>query len=405
MDLPPAGWYNIVAGVPYPKIGQKERAAMRSFPVVYMRGGTSKGAIFHKKDLPENRDEWDSIFLQTMGCPDPKQIDGLGGMMSSNNKIVVVWKSEMPGVDVEYLVGQVVVGRMQVDYGSNCGNMTSMVGPFAVDEGLMPAAEPFTRARLYNHNTNKRIDAVFPVKDGRFVEDGDCEIAGVDGTASKIEVRFLRPDGSRTGKLLPTGNAVDLLDVPGVGPVEASLIDVASPLVLVRAKDLGLTGQELPDAFNGDQELLELMERIRGTASVKMGFAKDLRDAADNVSTVPRIGFVSPPQDYTGLAGQKVKAAEMDLCVRMLSVFKMHKASPLTAATAISVAVFVEGSVANQVLGRRLVPGDEVRIAHPGGVMKLSPSLTIEDGTVRVEDVTMVRTARRIMEGTLFIRN
>ena len=155
---------------------------MRAFKTVFMRGGTSKGCMFHKEDLPEKREEWDSIFLQAMGNPDPKQIDGMGGTVSSNNKIVIVWKSEEPGIDVEYLVGQVIVGKSQVDYKSNCGNMTAAVGPYAVEEGMVTITEPVTTVHMLNRNTDKYIDVTVPIdpETKTFAQEGDCAIAGVD---------------------------------------------------------------------------------------------------------------------------------------------------------------------------------------------------------------------------------
>ena len=165
---------------------------MRKFHTVFMRGGTSKGCMFHKEELPENTDEWDSIFLQAMGDPDPKQIDGLGGTVSSNNKIVIVWKSQEPGIDVEYLVGQVIVGKSQVDYKSNCGNMTAAVGPYAVEEGMVDITEPVTCVHMLNRNTGKYIDVTVPIdpETKSFAQDGNCAIAGVDGTAAELNVKF-----------------------------------------------------------------------------------------------------------------------------------------------------------------------------------------------------------------------
>ena len=206
---------------------------MRKFKTVFMRGGTSKGCMFLKEDLPEDRNQWDEIFLQVMGNPDPKQIDGLGGTVSSNNKIVIVWKSDKENVDVEYLVGQVIVGKSQVDYKSNCGNMTAAVGPFAVEEKLVEVIEPITTVRMFNCNTGKLINVTVPCKDGTFAEDGDCEIAGVDGTAAELKVNFLNPAGAKTGKLLPTGNQIDVLDIEGLGKIEATIFDVSNPMVLV----------------------------------------------------------------------------------------------------------------------------------------------------------------------------
>ena len=370
-----------------------------------MRGGTSKGCMFRLEDLPADRAEWDSIFLQTMGSPDPKQIDGLGSCVSSNNKIVVVWKSKDPRADIEYLVGQVIVGKDQVDYKANCGNMTAAVGPFAVEEGLVDITEPVTTVRLLNRNTDKYINVSVPIdpKTRSFAQDGDCRIAGVDGTAAELRVSFLDPAGSKTGKLLPTGNVLDVLDIPGLGKIEASIIDVSNPLVMVRAEDAGLKGTELPAEINSNAKACGILEKIRGTACVMMGLAKDLEDAYKNQPGVPKVGVFTAPQSFESIDGQQVGAEEMDICARVMSVFKCHKACPLTAANAIAVMSRMEGSIIEKSLN---VPRVEtVRIGHPSGVMTLIPDIRDEGGRLSVSAVAVQRTARRIMEGTLYIRN
>lgn len=377
---------------------------MRKYHTVIMRGGTSKGCMFLKKDLPENREEWDSIFLQAMGDPDPKQIDGLGGAVSSNNKIVIVWRSEEPGIDVEYLVGQVIVGKSKVDYKSNCGNMTAAVGPFAVDEGLVGVSEPITTVHLLNRNTNKKIDVTVPCENGTTALDGECEIAGVDESAPELKVNFLNPAGSKTGKLLPTGNPLDLLNIPGYGEIEVTILDVSNPMVIVRAEDVGLTGTELPDEINGNAQACELLEKIRGTAAFMMGFTDSPEHAAGNSPAVPKIGFITPPVSFDNLSGKEVAASSMDLCARVISVFKCHKACPLTSASAISVAAFMEGTLVWNMIGEPEAGKQNLRIGHPGGVMTMYPDIQISDGEITVPGVAVQRTARRIMDGTLYIR-
>ena len=379
---------------------------MRKFKTVFMRGGTSKGCMFLKEDLPA-REEWDDIFVQVMGSPDPKQIDGMGGCVSSNNKIVVVNKSERPGVDVDYIVGQSIVGQAKIDYKSNCGNMTAATAPFAVEMGLVEnLTEPETIVHMFNLNTNKYIDVSVPVKDGQFDNDGTCSIAGVDGTAGELKVNFLNPAGSKTGKLFPTGKVKETLELPD-GTIEATILDVSNPIVLVRAEDIGLKGTELPGAVDSSAAAAKL-EAIRGAACVKMGFAKDLKDATDNSPAVPKVGFVTPPQTFTDISGKTVDASEMDVCARVISVFKCHKACPLTSASSIAVAGMVPGTIVNEVV--RMEDGQQtVRIGHPSGVMTMYPYMddpTKEDiNAIQVSGVAVQRTARRIMDGTVYIRN
>lgn len=377
---------------------------MRKFKTVFMRGGTSKGCMFLKEDLPENREEWDSIFLQTMGSPDPKQIDGMGGTVSSNNKIVVVWKSEEPGIEVEYLVGQVIVGKEQVDYKSNCGNMTAAVGPFAVEAGLVQVVEPITTVHLLNRNTDKYIDVTVPCENGTFAQDGDCHIAGVDGTAAELKVKFLNPAGAKTGKLLPTGNVLDVLDIPGFGKIEATILDVSNPMVLVRAEDVNATGMELPEEVNSNAELCEVLEKVRGTAACMMGFAKDLKDATENSPAVPKVGFITSPKSYTEIGGTQVNAEDMDICARVISVFKCHKACPLTSASSIAVAAALDGTLVKKIMGDG-VDTENVRIGHPSGIMTMCPEVVVKDGEAEVPAVAVQRTARRIMDGNVYVRN
>lgn len=379
---------------------------MRKFKTVFMRGGTSKGCMFRKEDLPADRAEWDSIFLQAMGDPDPKQIDGMGGTVSSNNKIVVVWKSEDPDADVEYLVGQVIVGKSQVDYKSNCGNMTAAVGPYAVEEGMVAVTEPITTVRMLNRNTDKYIQVTVPIdpETKTFAQEGDCAIAGVDGTAAELKVNFMNPAGAKTGKLLPTGNALDVLEIPDFGSIEATILDVSNPTVLVRAENIGLKGTELPEEVNRNAEVCELLEKIRGTAACKMGFAKDLADASANSPAVPKVGFFTKPVSFTDIAGKSVEAEDMDLCARVISVFKCHKACPLTSASAISVAAMLEGSLLWKTLGAPKTGKETVRIGHPSGVMTMVPDLVQDGNEIRLPGVAVQRTARRIMEGILYIR-
>lgn len=379
---------------------------MRKFKTVFMRGGTSKGCMFLKEDLPE-REQWDDIFVQVMGSPDPKQIDGMGGCVSSNNKIVVVNKSERPGVDVDYIVGQSIVGQAKIDYKSNCGNMTAATAPFAVEMGLVEnLTEPETIVHMFNLNTNKYIDVSVPVKDGQFDNEGTCSIAGVDGTAGELKVNFLNPAGSKTGKLFPTGQVKEVLELPD-GTIEATILDVSNPIVLVRAEDIGLQGTELPGAVDSSAAAAKL-EAIRGAACVKMGFAKDLQDATDNSPAVPKVGFVTAPQTFTDISGKTVDAAEMDVCARVISVFKCHKACPLTSASSIAVAGMVPGTIVNEVV--RMEEGQQtVRIGHPSGVMTMYPYMddpAKEDiNAIQVSGVAVQRTARRIMDGTVYIRN
>lgn len=373
-------------------------------PCVYMRGGTSKGAMFQKKDLPEDRTLWDEIFLKVMGGPDPKQIDGLGGTVSSNNKILVVSPSDKEGIDVEYLVAQVVVGEPVVDYSANCGNMTSAVGPFAISQGMVPAVEPVTKVRMLNLNTNKVIEEFVPVKNGVVEEDGDCAIAGIDGTGAELRVNFLNPAGAKTGKLFPTGKASEEIEVEGLGAISVSVIDISNVFVFVHSRDVGIRSGELPAELNGNKKFLDRIESIRGTVAQKIGLVDRWQDAKTLTAGSPKLVILAPPMDYTDIAGRAVRKEDMDICVRVISVGAVHKASPMTGATAIGGAAFIKDSIMQEYLQSKVLT-DSVRIGHPSGVMKVYADYEIKDGEICFRGIAGQRTARKIMEGFVYVRD
>jgi len=381
-----------------------KEVTMRKIPCVIMRGGTSRGAVFHRSDLPSNIKEWDNIFIKTMGSPDPKQIDGLGGGVSSNNKIVVVSKSDREGVDVEYTIGQVLINKPEVDYKSNCGNMTSVVGPFSIDEGLVKALEPITKVVMYNTNTGKIIEALVPVENGRFKTEGDCKIAGVLGTSSEIKLSFINPGGAVTGRLLPTNKPKDILDIPQFGNIEATIIDASNPLVIIRAEDINLKGFEKPDDINSNEEVLDLLEKIRGIAAEKICMVENWRKARDLTPAIPKIAFVTSPIAYDSLTGEVVSANDMDICARVISLNKLHKAYPITAAIATGVAARIKGSIISDLIYKDKT-SNRISIGHPSGIITVDSTLTEKNKEIYVEESTVIRTARRIMDGYIYIQD
>lgn len=375
---------------------------MQKIPTVFMRGGTSKGAVFHEKDLPKDKSQWDDIFLKVMGSPDPKQIDGLGGCVSSNNKIAIIKKSKRLGVDIDYTVAQVIIDRPQVDYKSNCGNMSSVIGPFAIDEGLVEPKGDITKVHLYNENTDKYLDADVPIKDGKFSNYGDCSIAGVLGTSAEIKLAFKDPAGAVTGKLFPTGNRIDTINAPDIGSIDVTIIDVSNPLILLRAEDLGFDATELLDDINKKDILLKF-ETIRGKCAEKIGMVSDWKKAAVETPAIPKIAFLNKPKQYKTLTGEIIEAETHDICARVISLNKLHKAYVLTAATATAVAAELEGTIANEFM-KPNVSNRSITIAHPSGVMKVFPNIQYDADKVNVIDVAVVRTARKIMDGSVYIK-
>ncbi|WP_051671584.1 2-methylaconitate cis-trans isomerase PrpF family protein [Oribacterium sp. P6A1] len=369
----------------------------RRFPCVYMRGGTSKAVFFHQEDLPENEEEWPEIFMKVMGTPDVKQIDGMGGTVSSTSKIAVIKKSDRPGIDVDYTFRQVDIKIPRVDGSANCGNISSAVGPYAIDEGLVEAVEPVTIVRVYNTNTDKVIEEHVRVKDGHACMYGDEEIQGVPGTGSRIDMYFEDPSGSRSGKLFPTGAKQEVFDVPGYGAATVTVIDCSNPVVFIKSSDLGIKGTELTE-LNSNKDVMEHIERIRGMAAVKFGFVEDFMEARTKATSAPKVSIISEAQDYVNMDGADVSGEKMDICVRAISVGQLHKAYPMTVAVATGAAAKIPGTIVNEIV--KDVPGDIIRLGHSSGVTEVDMKM---DGE-KVLKGGVTRTARRIMDGYVYIR-
>ena len=384
--------------------------AQRRIDAVFMRGGTSRGLFFRRAWLPPERAHWEPIFLAALGSPDPhgRQLDGLGGGVSSLSKIVVVEPSERPDADVDYTFGQVAVREAAVGYRTNCGNLTSAVGPFAVDEGLVtpsPDARGEAAVRLFNVNTRKRIVARFPLDGASAAVEGDFELLGVAGRGAPIRLEFQDPGGAVTGALLPGGAPAETLAVPGLGELRASIVDATTAVVAVRAADLGLSGSELPDAIEADAGLLARLEAVRGAAALRLGLAPSVEEARARSPQSPLIAILAPPQAASTLAGEAIGAGAVDLTARVLSMGQAHRALPLTAAMCLAVAARIEGSVAHE-LARPGDPGADLRIGNPSGVLPVAASVRREGGGADAgggrwiaDDVVVYRTARRLMEG------
>lgn len=374
-------------------------------PAVFMRGGTSNAVVFHARDLPRDRVLWDEIFLAAIGSPDPygRQLDGMGGGISSLSKVCVIGPPTRSDADIDYTFAQVQVKDAKVDYSANCGNMSSAMGPFAVDEGLIKVSGREALVRIHNTNTKKIIWSRFALDDGQAAVDGDLAIPGVAGTGSPVKLEFRDPGGATTGKLLPTGNVVDALDVPGYGKLKASLVDAANATCFLNAADLGLKGTEMPEELDGNAELLKKLTAIRLAASVAMGIAKTPEEAAARRS-VPFVGFVSGPQDAPALSGEKIQAANVDLTARMLSNGQPHRALPLTVTLCTAVAARIEGSVVNELTRRNNDPEAEIRIAMPSGVLTVAATVTQKDGKWQAKQGAFYRTQRRMFEGFVLVR-
>ncbi len=375
----------------------------QALPAAFMRGGTSKALMVQRSHLPDNPDEWPSLFMQAMGTPDPygRQLDGMGGGVSSLSKVCIVSPSEHPEADVDYTFAQVMVKEAHVDYRGNCGNMSSAVGPFAVDQGLVEAAGDETTVRILNTNTNKIIHSTFQTRDGRALYGGDLAIPGVSGTGSPIRLDFVDPGGATTQKLLPTGQVTDQLDVPGVGTLEVSMVDAANAAVFVRAADIGLTGLELPDELESQPDVMQMLNDIRIHASVEMGIAPDL-ETARSITIVPFVAIVRDPIDNPTLSGGTVPIDEIDLIARVISNGQPHRALPLTVSLCTAVAARIQGTVVSQVLSSA-APDDHLRLGMPSGILTVGADVTQRDGEWVAYSGSFYRTARLLFDGQVWV--
>lgn len=385
----------------------------RRIPATYMRGGTSKGVFFRLTDLPLEAQTpgpaRDALLMRVIGSPDPygKQIDGMGGATSSTSKTVILSKSSQPDHDVDYLFGQVSIDQALVDWSGNCGNLTAAVGPFAIRNGLIdPSRIPENGqavVRIWQANIGKTIIARVPITQGEVQETGDFELDGVTFPAAEIQIVFVDPAADEEGAggaLFPTGQLVDTLEVPGLGPLQATLINAGIPTIFINAADIGYTGTELQDQINGDAGALERFERIRAHGALRMGLIRDLAEAASRQHT-PKVAFVAPPKAYTASSGKEVPADGVDLLVRAMSMGRLHHAMMGTASVAIGTAAAIPGTLVNRAAGGGV--RQAVRFGHPSGTLRVGAEARQAHGEWVVRQVEMSRSARILMEGWVHI--
>jgi len=376
----------------------------KRIPAVLMRGGTSKGLFFHDNHLPSDIDARNRVILAAFGSPDPnrRQIDGVGGGVSTTSKVAIISPSESPDYDVVYNFGQVSIDRPIVDWKGNCGNISSAVGPFAVDEGLVKAVAPVTRVRIHQLNTNKLITADVPVKNGRFDEQGDYAIAGVPGTHARIALGFSDPGGALTGKLLPTGNRCDTIDIPNHGNIKVTIIDAANPVVLVRAEDIGLTGVEI-DEVDASAAITTTLETIRSKAAVLIGLAASEEEATQRSQAVPKIAFITAAKPYRTTGGGTIAAQDVDLVGRIMSMGTLHRSYAVSGGIATAGAAMIPGTVAFDLLKENSRGKDSLRIGHPGGMIDIGAVIDIQGDRCAYKEAVIGRTARRLMEGYVLV--
>ncbi len=359
------------------------------------RGGTSKGVMIRENDLPRTEDQRTKILLRIFGSPDLKQIDGLGGATMQTSKAMVVGPSSAPNADVQMTFAQVSLKDASVDWSSVCANMTSAVGPFAINEGIVRATEPLTSVRIYSVNADKYVTAHVPVKNGKAATEGDFEIPGVPGTGARIDLEWIDPAGSITGKLLPTGNPRDEVTLRDGRRFTISIVDAGNLTVFLNAAELGLRGTELPAEFDANKEIQTTIEELRSIGGEMSGLAPN--------PGMPKIGYVAARMGYTGLSGKKVAAEDMDVLARLMSAQLMHKSYMGAGAVCTSAAAAIEGTVVNALRAGATRDSEVVRIGHPAGVMDSRVIAHKENGETVIESGSFARTARRIMEGFAYL--
>jgi probable AcnD-accessory protein PrpF len=371
-------------------------------PAIYMRGGTSKGVFFKTADLPAPGAARDRLLLRVLGSPDPygKQMDGMGGATSSTSKAVLLSRSSRPDCDIDYLFGQVSVDKSIVDWSGTCGNLAAAVGPFAIEEGLVSAPENGTAVvRVWQVGLRRKILVHVPVSDGAVVEDGSFELDGVAFPGAKLRLDFIDPSGSEHGggKLFPTGKLVDRLRVPGHGEYEVTMIDAGMPAIFMRAEALGLSGTELQPDVNARPELLARCEAIRAHGAVAMGVAPTIEAATERFPHAPKLAFVAPPRGYKASSGKAVAESDIDLLVRIISMGMLHHAMTGTGGVAVAAAASIPGTLVHALIGD--LKDHAIRIGHPSGTLEAAAEARSDNGTWSIAQVSMYRTARRIMEG------
>lgn len=374
-------------------------------PAVYMRGGTSKGVFFLAQDLPSEPEARDRILMRVIGSPDRygKHTDGMGGATSSTSKVVIISRSEREGCDIDYRFGQVAIDAPVIDWSGNCGNLSAAVGPFALSMGLADGpADGIATVNIWQANIGKMIVNHVPMQGGEVQELGGFELDGVAFPAAEVKVEFLDPaadeesDGAG-GAMFPTGNRIDVLDVPEVGRIEATLINAGNPTIFVDAVRLGLKGTELQGDVNGDKVLLQRAEAVRALGAVAMGLVATTDEATAKRPHTPKLAFVARPAPYTASDGRKVEAGSIDLLARIFSMGVLHHAMTGTGAVAIAAAAAIPGTVVS-----RVAPAGadgRVRFGHPSGTLSVGAEAYEEGGQWTVSKVMVSRSARRLMEG------
>lgn len=374
-----------------------QREVTRFRTCIY-RAGTSKGIFLHENDLPQEKETRDQVILAIFGSPDRRQIDGLGGADVLTSKLALISPSSVDGADVDYTFGQVDLENAYISYSGLCGNISSGIASFAIEEGLVRAVEPVTTVRIHSKNTDQIYITKVPIKNGMPLIDGDCVIPGVPGSGAKLEIDMAGCVASMRKGLLPTGNVKDELEVEGIGKIEATLVDVVNPCIFIRAKDIGLTGKEVKPSDLTDKNRQNL-ENIRKKAFQLLEKEYNALDA------VPFVAFVAEAQDYPDhLSGETISAKDVDFLSRIWFLNGIHQTYPGSMSCCTGACAVIPGSILYELRHRK--DTSTVRIGHPAGVIDVEAECSIgEEGSPKIDRISYGRTARRLMDGYAYVPN
>ncbi len=384
---------------------------MKPYKVCIHRGGTSKGIFINENELPKDKEQRNKVVRAIFGSPDVRQIDGLGGAEVLTSKLAIIGPSTKEGCDVDYTFAQVSFDNETVDFGGNCGNISAGVGPYAIDEGMVPITYPVTKVKIHQVNTDCVLEADIEVCDGKACVEGDCHIDGVPGTGSKILLDFYDTAGSTTKKVLPTGQVIDTVSTPNFGDFNVSIVDAGNVLVFITAEEFGIKGTESAMELENNKNLMAKLEEIRAAAAVKAGMFTTPQEATA-MPYNPFFAIVSKPAGYSyGIDNKTVKAEDVDIVSRLSFMLHMHKTYPGTGTVATGAAARIEGTVVYNLLSEEAKTRETLHIGHPSGIIPVkavgqnSLNLSPEKDTLSFKHLAYERTARRILDGTVYVKN
>lgn len=374
----------------------------QTIPCVVYRGGTSRGLFFHESDLPRNIEQRNQVFIQGIGSLDASHVDGLGGGTSHTSKVVIVNKSERTGIDVNFTFVQLGMGSDVVDYEGTCGNLMAAVGAFAVDEGLIPVTSEMTNViiNVWSTNINKIIIINVPLLNKKARVSGDFVMSGVSGRGAKYSVNIEQPSGGKTGQVLPlsTQSAYELNE----NHINYTFSDIVNPFIYVNAKDFSISGIESNEEVAKNSPFLHKLEQIREHANVKSGLAKTIEQAREKFIAIPKISYLSKPQDYMTSTGVKIKKENYDILARMISVKNIHRSFAVSGLLNLAATCLLSGTIPNEICNLKATGEEQIiRIGHPEGIATVR--VKIDHEKQEVIYVGLDRTVRRIMSGNLYV--